>query len=269
MLRGAFSLTDLFGSGFSFKMNMQDRIYSWKGGVLSLILILFSIIYTVECVLNLINNIYTNKNVKMFFVNLPEIDISDNHNFMFAYCLGSNHNSSQAHDPIFDNSINYTLRWRYVTKFPYLIKGEVPMKTKKCSLDLFNKSVVNHYDFKYYDGCTCVTPDVLNYNVSYFYSDSYFSFYDFEARFNDTILNNETLYNYIVSYFKNNSPIANFYYVDTIADIDQFIKPFSYYMNFHTQTLNPTSQMISNLYLNNIYMQIDDNVIITSKIYLN
>ena len=97
-------------------------------------------------------------------------------------------------------------------------------------------------------------------------TDSYFTFYDLQVKFNDSILKNKTQYNYMVDYLNNNTPVGYFYYLDTTADIDQYSKPFTYFMNFHSQVLNPTSLMISNIYLTNINMEIDDNVIYDSTI---
>ena len=258
---------DLFGSGFDFKMNMHDRIYSWKGGILSIILIICSLIYTIVCCFNLINNFYSSNSVKLLIVTLPQVQLSSNDNFMFAYCLGPNLNSSQAHDQVFDNSINYTLAWRTVSKLPNIINGEVSLKFKRCTFDKFNRSVVNRWNFKYFEGCMCVTPEDLKYNISYFMTDSYYTFYDFEVKFNDTILNNKTMYNQIVNYFNNNTPVGNFYYVDTSADIDKYTKPFTYFMNFHSQMLNPSSQVTSNLYLTNVKMEINDNIFTEGTIY--
>ena len=227
-----------------------------------------SLFYLIICCINLFNNVYTTKSTKQFMVRLPKIEISSNNEFMFAYCLVRNNNSSQQRDQIFENSVNYTLKWRSVSKLPDRIQEEVFIKTKKCSIEMFDPRVVNRWNFKYFEGCSCVTPDQLDQNISYFMTDSYYTFYDFEVKFNDTILNNKTMYNQIIDYFNNNTPVGNFYYVDTTVDIDKYTKAFSYFMNIHSQYVNPTSQVTSNLYLTSVNLVIDDNPFYHSNLNL-
>ena len=265
MISNLFYFMDLFGYGINFKINKQDRVYSWKVGLLSSIMVVGSLIYIISTCLKWFKNNYTTKTVKVVVENLPQVSLSSNNDFMFLYCLGTQNNSTER-IPIINYSMNITLRWRYVSKFPYEMNGEVPIEMKKCSRDLFNKSVVNRFTYNKYDGCLCVNSDNLLNDISYFMTDSYFTFYDLQVKFNDSILKNKTQYNYMVDYLNNNTPVGYFYYLDTTADIDQYSKPFTYFMNFHSQVLNPTSLMISNIYLTNINMEIDDNVIYDSTI---
>ena len=139
---------------------------------------------------------------------------------------------------------------------------------KKFSLDQIINNVSYRFSKRYYDGCLCATVDTFFEDVSYFFTDSYYTFYDLQVKFNDSILNNKTLYNNMVDYFNNNTPVGYFYYVDTSADIDAYTKPFIPFINFHSQVLNPTSQVISNIYMTNINMHIDDNLIYDGTILL-
>ena len=267
MIGNFFNFMDLFGYGFYFKMNKQDRIYSWKVGVLSYIFITGSLIYIISTCIKWYNNIYTTKSLKQVQVSLPYVRLSTNYDFMFLYCLGTQNNSTER-IPIVKDSMNFTFKWRNVYKFPYEINGEVPIEMKKCSLDQINNNVSNRFSKRHYDGCLCATVDTFFEDVSYFFTDSYYTFYDLQVKFNDSILNNKTLYNNMVDYFNNNTPVGYFYYVDTSADIDAYTKPFIPFINFHSQVLNPTSQVISNIYMTNINMHIDDNLIYDGTILL-
>lgn len=260
MLTGLLSSIDLFGSQYCFVMNRQSRISSWKGGLTSLIFIIGSLLYTIIFFNDCANHVYTTKNFKFSIQDFPNIDFSANNAFMFSYCLGSASNSS-SFDPIISNAMNYSLNWVYSSKLPYLKTDKIKIPFQKCKIENFPKAVMNRYIFQEFQSCMCVQASSLTQNISNFLTDTYFSNFELEVRFNDTIISNKSLYNYFVNYLNINTPRGYFYFVDSVADIDNYINPFTYFLNFHVQLINPSIMVTSDLFLNKIGLTIDDQLI--------
>ena len=129
----------------------------------------------------------------------PYISFGDNDISMFAYCLGSATNSTDR-DPIIINALNYSANRKYSNKMPYLITGRQDIPLNICKKEYFPKDMMSRYSFKDFENCMCVKTSDLVQNISYFFTDSYYSYYDFEVKFNDNIKSNRSLYNYYVDY---------------------------------------------------------------------
>ncbi len=195
----------------------------------------------------------------------PYLDFSKNPDFMIAYCLGGATNITYR-DPVIINALNITMNWKNTLNHPYMITGRVNIPVNKCRLKDFPKSVTDHFTYKNYYMCSCVNSKSLSkYNISYFNTDSYFTTLDLEVKFNDTILRNPTLYNYYTNYFNMQTPRSFMYFVDTIADVDDYVSPFKNFLNFHSQFLNPGTMVVSNLYMNKIFLELDDNLVLNCK----
>ena len=128
--------------------------------------------------------------------------------------------------------------------------------------------MMSRYSFKDFENCMCIKSSDLVQNISYFFSDSFTSYIDFEVKFNDNITGNQSKYNYYIDYFNNNTPRGYLYFVDSVPDIEKYMNPFRYFLNFHVELLNPSSQIITNLYLNTIDMTLDDSILITGNLIL-
>jgi len=64
------------------------------------------------------------------------------------------------------------------------------------------------------------------------------------------------------------TPRGYLYFVDTVADVDDYVSPFKNFLNFHSQFLNPDTMVVSNLFMNEVFLEIDDNLVLNCKFHL-
>ena len=261
-----FKSLDLWGTNFTFLINKKSRFTSIYGGITTMMFLLGSFIYISYNIYNLLNYDLATTTSDTSLLIRPQINFIEYPKFMFAFCVGDQFNSTKR-DPFITKTLNVTLSWHHLTRQPWLISGDIPIKMKTCTFDMFPAKTVNKYTFKLFSDCQCVTNDDLKiYNLSNVYTDSYMSNLRISAKFKDKIYDNTTLYESTYKYYVKSTPKSYLYFIDNVVNISSILNPFENYLNFNTQMLNVDLFTTSELYFNILDVKIDDFILGSSKI---
>ena len=262
-----FEKFDIWGSNINFLINKKDSLKSWQGGITSLIFLSAAMLYIAFQLYYWLTLSYTTKISQTNYISNNIVDIQSLSDFMIAFCPGSASNST-AKDPIVTESLNMTLEWHYFIRNPWLFEDKVYINLTQCTDDMFPSFVSNTYDVRLFRGCTCARKEDLNqFNITYFFSNSYVSYLQYIAKFNDNILKNNTLYQKYFDYYSSNTPRLFTYFIDAQGNIDDYKNPFDNYINYQYSYLNPDASVQTDLFFNKLTVQSDDVFIGNGKIY--
>ena len=252
---------DFLGATASFHVNSKRIYTSWKGGLSLLLFFSISAIYFLNEFNDWIYLVHNTKSFNLSFNNLPSLNLQDSSQFMIAICNGNEDNSSYL-DPVMKNVINETLQWKYIIRTNVNYKGSINIPITDCSRNNFPPKMITKNDFKRFQNCRCVNnTDLAYYNMSYFITDSYSTFLSYEFKFNQSIYENLTLYNYYYNYFKKNPLKNTVYFIDSVINIDKSNDDaVRYFMNYQQSFVNPDFTNIFDIYMRNNSVELDDRI---------
>ncbi len=267
MIKNILESFDFWGVDFTFLNNTKTRRTSIKGGILSLISIILSIIYIFNEFYNWLSVSYYTKYYQSDFERMPEINLIDYPKFMLAFCIGTENNSTVRDDSVIE-MLNRTLTWSYVVRTPWLMEKSVNIPLETCKKSMFPKESVNSLTFRMYQNCLCADSSKLSqFNISYSFTDTYHSYLNYIINFRDDILDNDTrileAYYHLIERQSRNF----IYFVDSIGKIDDHSENFfSNYMNWKVNYLNPDVYYLSDVFLSRVEVKIDDNFFVPGNI---
>ena len=257
---------DIWGSNINFLINKKESLKSWQGGITSLIFLSGVIIYITFQLYYWLTLSYTTKISQTNYISDNIVNINSLNDFMMAFCPGSAVNSTKK-DPIVTESLNMTLEWHYFIRNPWLFEDKVYINLTPCTDDMFPTFLNETYSVRLFRGCSCAKKkDLDNYNITYFFTDTYVSYLQYVAKFNDNILNNSTLYQKYFDYYSLNTPRLFTYFIDSQGNIDNYDDPFDNYINYQYSYLNPDTSVQTDLFFNRLLVKSDDGFIGNSKL---
>jgi hypothetical protein len=254
---------DLKGTKFQLQVNCDKRVSSWQAGINSLLFIITATLYTLVQFYYFFNLSYTKKFSQTNYVNNPQSNMKDLNKFMFAFCHGSADNSTER-DPIAHEAVYSTLEWHYFIRNPWLFEDKIYIKLKECTKEDFPDFLRETYSMRLFQNCKCAGFDQLrDFNFSYFFTDSYNSYFAYKLMFKDHIINNSTLYQYYSDYFRNNTQRIFTFFVDSQGNVDKQDNPFTNFINYDYSYLSPDFSAISDLFFSSLKVSLDDNFFIS------
>jgi hypothetical protein len=251
---------DFWGISPKMHVNNKKEISSWQAGIVSLIFILISSIYSIIQLNYYSNLFFTEKYSQTNYIASPQIHIKNFKDFMIAFCHGTGDNSTER-DPIALEAVYSTFEWHYLIRNPWLIEDKVFINLTECSNDNFPDYVKDTYTMRLFNKCKCASYNQLrNYNLSFFFTDSYVSYFAYKLMFKDDIINNSTLYKYYSDYYRNNSQRVFTYFIDSTGNVDTQENQFSNYINYEYSFLSPDFNVILDLFFSLLNVNLDDNM---------
>ena len=256
-----FSNLDIIGSTIGFKYNGTSNIRSTPGACLSLLFIIYCVYYFViesfNYAVNTRQELYQVQQISQ-----PIINFSDYPNFMLMHCKVDASNSTRSNMPEIDELVDETLTIQMITKIPQFVKQEIKIPVSQCTIDMFPPKIMNEKLFKnYYQYCKCVSNSMLrNYNVSFFYSDTYNTYLEFTTQIKQDIFNDKTKLSAAYKVFEKDPPISEFLFIDANAEPPTSKTPFSFYLNSQFAYMNMNSISYSEVLLKQIHMRSDPNI---------
>ena len=259
---------DAWGTNLKLQVNSKRNFTSWQAGIVSVIFFIIAFLYTLVQFYYFFNLFYTKKYSQTNYIQSPELNVKDLKQFMFAFCHGTASNSTER-DPIAHSAVYSTLEWHYFIRNPWLFEDQVYINLTKCSSDDFPDFVRKTYTMRLFENCQCASYNQLkDYNFSYFFTDSYNSYFAYKLMFKDEVMKNETLYQYYSDYYRNNSQRVFTYFVDSQGNVDSLNDPFTNFINYDYSYLSPDFSSLTDLFFSSLDVSLDDNILYSCKQYI-
>jgi hypothetical protein len=251
---------DIWGNTPTMHVNRKKEISSWQAGVVCLIFVIISSIYTLIQLNYYSNLFYTEKYSQTNHIASPQINIKNFKDFMIAFCHGTGDNSTER-DPIAHEAVFSTFEWNYYIRNPWLIEDKVFINLTDCSYHSFPEFIKDTNTMRLFNKCKCASHNLLkNFNLSFFFTDSFWSYFTYKLMFKDNIVNNSTLYKYYSDYFRNNSQRLFTYFIDSTGNVERNENQFSNYINYEYSYLSPDFNVVLDLFFSLLDVNLDDNM---------
>ena len=259
---------NLTGVGFRFLVNGKTKTNSWKSGMLNIFFMLVCITYTISNFSYYFNRSFSEKYSQSNYESNPIIDMNNLSDFMLAFCQASTNNGTER-DSIAMSAVDSTLQWHYYTRNPWLIENKIMINLTSCKKEDFPSFVSETYTIKLFENCLCAPSSALrDYNISYFFTDSYASYFYYKLFFKNSVVNNATALKYYSDYYRNNSQRLFTYFIDNQGNVDEDNGiPLSSYLNYDFTFLSPDVSQFSELFFSELEVNKDDNFFINSNNY--
>ena len=187
---------------------------------------------------------------------------------MIAFCQGTGGNST-LRDPIAMSAVESTFEWHYFIRNPWLIEDKVFINLTVCKPEDFPSIVSESYSVRLFQNCMCASKASLaNYNISFFNTDTYASYFTYKLMFKNEIFNNPAAYQNYSNYYRNNPQRLFTYFIDSNANVNDYNSPFTSFINYDFTYLSPDISYSSELYFSDLQVNLDDNYFIEGKFYL-
>ena len=259
------------GVSMNLFINRKSRSSSWQSGILNLNYLLISLIYILVELYLLFSQSYSKRNFTINYISNPNIKFRDlDDQFMMAFCQGNVDNST-SRDPYALSAVNYSLEWTYFTRKPWLIKNNVELKLKQCNDSNFKfPPYLSNQEKKLFKKCQCISTETLNnYDLSYFFTDSYSSYLTYSLMFKNEVITNRTLYENYSDYYRNNPQRLFTYFLDSQGNLDDSSNPLESFINYDYAILSPDNYKMVDILLSKIKVEFDENIFYNCKIYIN
>jgi len=185
---------------------------------------------------------------------------------MIAFCHGVDGNSTNR-DPIAHQAVYSTFEWHYTIRNPWNFEDKIMINLKTCEAKDFPEFVQNTYTIRLFKGCQCVpNEEIKKYNITFFQTDSYYSYFAYKLMFKDEILSNSSAYDYYYDYYKTNIQKLTTYFIDSQRNLNDEINPFNKYVNYEYDMINPEVNQNTDLLFSLLNVTIDNNYLISSII---
>jgi len=258
-----FSNFDFAGSKITFKYNGKDSLKSIPGAFFSFLFYLFIAYY-------FIYEAYTyylipyKTDYQLETINEPRINFIDYPNFLLMNCKVNPLDNAISNMPEVNNIMDEELVLQMVTRVPYYNRQNVTVQLKQCTIDMFpifpNKIMNDRVFENYYKFCTCAPYESLkNLNVSFFFSDTYYTYLEYVVKIKPSIFNDPVKRQDAYNLLAKNPPRNEFFFVDTNAELSNYEFPFTHFINVHLNYINPDYTAYSDLWFKRIQMRTDDN----------
>ena len=185
---------DFGGANLNFQINRKEKVTSWQAGLLSLFFISICLCYTISNLYYYVNLSFTTNYSQINYNSQPIIKVDDLSYFMIAFCQGTGGNST-LRDPIAMSAVESTFEWHYFIRNPWLIEDKVFINLTVCKPEDFPSIVSESYSVRLFQNCMCASKASLaNYNISFFNTDTYASYFTYKLMFKNEIFNNPAAY---------------------------------------------------------------------------
>jgi|LauGreDrversion4_2_1035121.scaffolds.fasta_scaffold292053_2 hypothetical protein len=256
------------GVNLNFRINRKDKVSSKESAIFYLIFISFSFYYIFIQLFKYFNLEYINIHTSTNYNPKTILDSKSLSNFMIAFCHGTDGNSTER-DHIAHSAVRSSFEWQYKIRNPWSFEDKVKINLKTCEPKDFPESVQSTYTIRLFDGCLCVPNDIIkNYNLSFFQTDSYYSYFAYKLMFKDEILKNSTAYDYYYDYYKTNVQKLTTYFVDSQGNLNDIKNPFNRYINYENDMINPEVSQNTDLMFSLLNVTLDNNFLFPGSISL-
>jgi hypothetical protein len=268
-MKAFFEYFDVWGTNLKMHVNRKKNYTSWQAGIVSFCFFFIALAYILTQFYYFFNLFYTKKFGQTNYEQFPQLNVKDLKEFMFAFCHGTANNSTER-DSIAQDAVYSTLEWHYFIRNPWLFEDKIFINLKECTHDDFPNFVKNTYTMRLFQKCQCASYNQLkNFNFSYFFTDSYNSYFAYKLMFKDEVVNNNTLYQYYSDYYRNNSQRVFTYFVDSQGNVDNLNDPFTNYINYDYSYLSPDFSVVTDLFFSSLNVFLDDNIFFSCIIIFN
>jgi hypothetical protein len=184
---------------------------------------------------------------------------------MIAFCHGTDSNSTER-DPIAHSAVKSSFEWQYKIRNPWSFESKVKIDLKTCEPNDFPQSVQETYKIRLFSGCMCVPSSKLkDYNITFFQTDSYYSYFSYKLMFKDEVLQNSTAYDYYYYYYKTNVQKLTTYFIDSQGNLNDVINPFNRYVNYEHDMINPEVSQNTDLLFSLLNVTLDNNFLFSGS----
>ncbi len=266
MKNNCFHELDVGGQRISFKYNKESLVKTTPGACISFMFYIFVCYY----ISYEIYYFYLNPFKQEYIVETvlqPKINLKDYENFMMMSCKVDAINNNISKLPQIDEIVEETLKLNLIYRIPKYVRQKVKLKIKPCKRGMFpGKIVTKRLYEQLYQDCKCVPHESLrDYNMSFFFSDSYFTFLEYSYKYKDEVFNNKTRLQEAYDLLLKAPTTTEFFFVDTSAEEININHPFKFYFNTQLNFLNPDFVIYSDIWLKKIQMTLSDSILTHGK----